>query len=156
MAINAPKYQSSAVDIASAALGIGNAFRSDREYMNKKLEAGIKGAGEALGGAIGSYQRGKLVYKGDEYLEGLKARKAEIEARLQEIDREIAEANREQTPQELGPSLSEVGAQGMEGYEPGMNYEASMESKFMYPDFEKQQNAFNKYRYKSTGASGLI
>ena len=160
-------YQSNAVDILGSLLAIGPAYRADRDRRDRQIKEGIEGLASAGGQVYGYVRRKGLTYKGDEYLDELNARRAEIEARLKQINDEIEKARMEEfesepMPQDVlhkgpdsyghGPSMSEMSSFEMSGYKPA--YKPEYKHSVLSPESQIKYNKIKKY--KSTGASGLI
>lgn len=82
-------YQSNAVDVLGSLLAIGPAFRADRDRRDRQMKEGIEGLATAGGQVYGYVRRKGLTYKGDEYLEKLKAELADLEQEKVTIENQI-------------------------------------------------------------------
>lgn len=82
-------YQSNAVDILGSLLAIGPAYRADRDRRDSQVKEGIEGLAKAGGQVYGYVRRKGLTYKGDEYLNGLKAELADLEQEKITIENQI-------------------------------------------------------------------
>jgi len=90
MALIGPKYEQSAVDIISPMLNITQQMRSKNDTDRNTLLSGVKGLSEGIGGAIAMKKRADAIkYKGDTYIDQLKAEKAELEAELVQVQNEM-------------------------------------------------------------------